>query len=197
MRRRAAATRPTAQAAGSCLDPSSIARSDHEPSALEIAAEHPLVCADDREPRVRGRLLVAAVEQPLRSREPAAHRCHQRGVKEQVHRDAHGCTGRRDRVAGLCAHACVRAPTPRSSRRDGRRHRRPRPAAPGRPDRRGRRRRPSRGAHRPPPNRPAPPLPRALGTLISRRRNAGGYGRIELAHASGLRAPRPERRRAR
>ena len=79
-----------------------MARSDHSPSALEVAGQHPLVRADDREPRVRGRLLLT-LEQAFRPGEPAAHRRHQRGVQEQVHRDANRCTCRRDRVAGLYA----------------------------------------------------------------------------------------------
>ena len=72
------------------------------PSALEVAGQHPLVRADDREPRVRGRLLLT-LEQAFRPGEPAAHRRHQRGVQEQVHRDANRCARRRDRVAGLYA----------------------------------------------------------------------------------------------
>ena len=72
------------------------------PSALDVAGQHPLVRADDREPRVRGRLLLT-LEQAFRSAEPAAHRRHQRGVQEQVHRDANRCTCRGDRVAGLHA----------------------------------------------------------------------------------------------
>jgi hypothetical protein len=69
------------------------------PSALDIAGQHPLVGADDREPRVRGPLL-PSLEQAFRSAEPAAHRRHQRGVQEQVHRDTNRCTRRRDRVTG-------------------------------------------------------------------------------------------------
>ena len=70
------------------------------PSALEVAGQHPLVRADGREPRVRGRLLLT-LEKPFCSAEPAAHRRHQRGVQQQVHRDANRCTCRRDSVAGL------------------------------------------------------------------------------------------------
>ena len=51
---------------------------------------------------MRGRLVVT-FEQAFRPGEPAAHRCHQRGVQEQVHRDANRRTCRRDRVAGLYA----------------------------------------------------------------------------------------------
>ena len=72
------------------------------PSALDVAGQHPLVRADDREPSVRGRLLLT-LEQAFRPGEPAAHRRHQRGVQEQVHRDANRCACRRDRVAGLYA----------------------------------------------------------------------------------------------
>jgi hypothetical protein len=71
------------------------------PSALEVAGQHPLVRADRREPRVRGRLLLT-LEQPFCSAEPAAHRRHERGVQEQVHRHANRCTCRRGSVAGLC-----------------------------------------------------------------------------------------------
>jgi hypothetical protein len=70
------------------------------PGARDVAGQHPLVGADDREPRVRGRP-VPALEQPLGPSEPAAHRRHQRRVEEQVHRDADRRVGRRDRVAGL------------------------------------------------------------------------------------------------
>ena len=72
------------------------------PRALDVAGQHPLVGADDREPRVRGRLLLT-LEQAFRAGQPAAHRRHQRGVQEQVHRDANRCARRRDRVAGLYA----------------------------------------------------------------------------------------------
>jgi hypothetical protein len=95
MRSRAAATRPTAHAAASCCD----GALRPLPSALDIAGQHPLVRADDREPRVRRRLLLT-LQQAFRSAEPAAHRRHQRGVQEQVHRDTNRCTCRRDRVAG-------------------------------------------------------------------------------------------------
>jgi hypothetical protein len=47
--------------------------------------------------------VLEGVEQPLGSRQPAAHRRHQRGVQEEVHRDANGSAGRPDRVAGLDA----------------------------------------------------------------------------------------------
>ena len=72
------------------------------PSAVEVACEHPLVRAHDRDPGVSGRLVVT-VEQALRPGQPAAHRCHQRGVHEQVHRDANRRARRRHRVAGLDA----------------------------------------------------------------------------------------------
>ena len=69
------------------------------PSALDVARKHPLVRADDREPRVRGRL-VLILEQAFRTGEPSAHRRHQRGVQEQVERDANRRACRCDRVAG-------------------------------------------------------------------------------------------------
>ena len=72
------------------------------PSAGQVAGQHPLVGADDRKPRVRRRL-TPTFEKPLRSRQPAAHRCHQGSVEEQVHRDANGCTCGRDLVTGLHA----------------------------------------------------------------------------------------------
>ena len=100
MRSRAAATRPTAHAAASHLEPTSIARSDHcrapwtSPvsirSYVRTTASH--ACAG---------VSSLTLEQAFRPGEPAAHRCHQRGIQEQVHRDANRCPGRRDRVAGL------------------------------------------------------------------------------------------------
>jgi hypothetical protein len=69
------------------------------PSALEVARQHPLVRADDRKPRVRGRLLLT-LEKAFRPGEPAAHRRHQRGVQQQMHRDANRCARRPDSVAG-------------------------------------------------------------------------------------------------
>ena len=68
--------------------------------ALEVAGEHPLVCANDRQPRVRGRLLVVFGKETVRSREPPAHRRHQRRVQEQVHRDANRRARRRHTVPG-------------------------------------------------------------------------------------------------
>ncbi|MGH2499625.1 MAG: hypothetical protein ACRDF0_06005, partial [Candidatus Limnocylindria bacterium] len=49
------------------------------PSAGHVASQHPLVGADDRKPRVRRRL-TPTLEKPLRSCQPAAHRCHERSV---------------------------------------------------------------------------------------------------------------------
>ena len=72
------------------------------PSAGQVAGQHPLVGADDREPRVRRRL-TPTFEKPLRSCQPAAHRCHEGGVEEQVHRDANGRACGRDLVTGLHA----------------------------------------------------------------------------------------------
>ena len=72
------------------------------PSVGQVTGQHPLVGADDRKPRVRRRLALT-FEQPLRSCQPAAHRRHEGGVEEQVHRDANGCTRRRDLVTGLHA----------------------------------------------------------------------------------------------
>ncbi len=83
-------------------EPTSMARSGPLPSPLEVAGQHPLVGADDRQPCVRRRLL-PSLEQAVRPREPAAHRRHQRGVQQQVHRDANRCARRRDGVAGLHA----------------------------------------------------------------------------------------------
>jgi 4-oxalocrotonate tautomerase len=65
-----------------------------------VTGQHPLVGADDRVPRV-GRGLALAVEQVLGACEPAAHGCHERGVEQQVHRDAHRGTAGRDSVAAL------------------------------------------------------------------------------------------------
>jgi hypothetical protein len=41
------------------------------------------------------------LEKPFCSAEPAAHRRHERGVQQQVHRDANRRACRRDNVAGL------------------------------------------------------------------------------------------------
>ena len=49
------------------------------------------------------RALALTVEKPLRSRQPAAHGRHEGGVEEQVHRDAHGGSARRDLVTRLQA----------------------------------------------------------------------------------------------
>jgi hypothetical protein len=73
------------------------------PSAGQVARQHPLVGADDREPRLRRRL-TPSFQKPLRSCQPAAHRCHQRGVEQQVHRHPDGRTRCRDLVTGL--HEC-------------------------------------------------------------------------------------------
>ena len=75
---------------------------DPPPSAGQVAGQHPLVGADDRKPPVRRRL-TPTFEQPLRSGQPAAHRCHEGGVEEQVHRDANGCSCGPDRITGLQA----------------------------------------------------------------------------------------------
>ena len=56
-------------------------------SAGEVAGQHALVRANHRKPSVRRRLTLT-LEQPLGSCQPAAHRCHQGGIEEQVHRDA-------------------------------------------------------------------------------------------------------------
>ena len=72
------------------------------PSAENVTGQHPLVPADDRQPGV-GRRVVVAFEQPLSARQPAAHGCHQRGVEEQVHRQTDGRTGGRDLIARLHA----------------------------------------------------------------------------------------------
>ena len=72
------------------------------PSPLDVADQHPLVRSDDRQPCVRGRLL-PTFEQAFRPGEPATHRCHQRGVQEQMHRDTNRCARCGDRVAGLYA----------------------------------------------------------------------------------------------
>ena len=70
------------------------------PGAFEIAAQQPLVGADDREPGVRS-CVGLSFEQPLRPREPAADRRHQGGVEQQVHRNPDGRPGRRHTVAAL------------------------------------------------------------------------------------------------
>ena len=70
------------------------------PSGGQITGQHPLVGADDRQPGVRGRL-APTFKKLLRSCQPAAHRCHQCSVKEQVHRDANARTCGPDLVTGL------------------------------------------------------------------------------------------------
>ena len=77
------------------------------PGFLDVADQHPLVRPDDRQPSVRGCVLMT-LEQLFCPGEPAAHRRHQRGVQEQVHRDTDRCARRRDRIAGLDAES-VRA----------------------------------------------------------------------------------------
>ena len=72
------------------------------PSAGHVAGQHPLVGADDRQPGV-GRRVAVTFEQPLGACQPAAHRCHQRGVEEQVHRQTDGRTCGRDLIASLDA----------------------------------------------------------------------------------------------
>lgn len=69
-------------------------------SAGQVAGEHPLVGTNDRKPCVRRRL-VLTLEEPLRSCQPAAHRCHEGGVEQQVHGDTHCRRCCRDVVAGL------------------------------------------------------------------------------------------------
>ena len=102
MRSRAPATRPTAQAAASCFEPTSIARSDHcrasWTSPISIRS-YVLTTASHAWAGVSS----LSLEQVLRPGEPASHRRHQRGVQQQVHRDADRCARRRDRVAGLDA----------------------------------------------------------------------------------------------
>ena len=70
------------------------------PSGGQVTGQHPLVGADDRQPRVRRRL-TQAFKNLLGSCQPAAHRCHQGSVEKQVHRDANGRTCGRDLVPGL------------------------------------------------------------------------------------------------
>ena len=72
------------------------------PGTLDVADQHPLVRSDDRQPCVSGRLLMT-FEQVLGPGEPTAHRCHQRGVEEQVHGDADRCARRPDRIPGVDA----------------------------------------------------------------------------------------------
>ena len=102
MSSRASATRPMAHAAGSHLEPISMARRGPLSRARQVAGQHPLVGADHRKPRVRRRLILT-LEKPLGSCQPAAHRCHQGGIEKQVHRDANGRACCCDLVAGLQA----------------------------------------------------------------------------------------------
>ena len=70
------------------------------PGRLDVAGQHSLVRSDGGQPSVRRRL-VLTLEQVFRPGEPAAYRCHQGGVQEQVHGDANRCACRCDDVAGL------------------------------------------------------------------------------------------------
>jgi hypothetical protein len=70
------------------------------PRRGQVTAQHPLVGADHRQPRVRGRL-TQAFKKPFRSCQPAAHRCHEGCVENQMHRDANSRTCGRDLVPGL------------------------------------------------------------------------------------------------
>ena len=72
------------------------------PGAGHVAGQHPLIGAHDPKPGVRRRLIVT-FEQSLGPCQPAAHRCHQRRVEEQVHRQTDGRTCGRDLVTGLHA----------------------------------------------------------------------------------------------
>ena len=101
--------------------------------AGHVAGQHPLIGADDRQPGVRRRLIVT-FEQSLRTCQPAAHRCHQRGVEEQMHRQTDGRTCGRDTGHRPACRRRGRAPTPRRSHRDGRPRTRPHQAP---ADRRG------------------------------------------------------------
>jgi hypothetical protein len=65
-----------------------------------VTGEHPLVGANDTEPRVCRRLAMT-VEEILRPGQPGTYRRHQGGVEEQVHRDADGGPGGSNRVMGL------------------------------------------------------------------------------------------------
>jgi hypothetical protein len=70
------------------------------PSAGQVARQHPLIGADDRQPRLRRRLTLR-FQQPLRTCQPAPHRCHERGVEQQVHRHPDSRSCRRDLITGL------------------------------------------------------------------------------------------------
>ena len=72
-------------------------------SSVEVADQHSLVRADCRNPRIRRRFVVA-LEQLLRASQPAAHRCHQGGIEQQVHRDANRRLRCRDLVADPHGH---------------------------------------------------------------------------------------------
>ena len=101
------------------------------PGGGQVAGQHPLVGADDAQPRVRRRLALA-VEQPVRARQPAPHRRHEGGVEEQVHGHANGCSRGRELVAG--PHGRRVGPLPRldGRRPDGPPRTRPRRARTGR-----------------------------------------------------------------
>ncbi len=69
-------------------------------SAGQVAGQHPLIRANHRKPSVRGRR-ARTLQEPLGSGQPTPYRCHQRGIEEQVHRDADRGTCCRVLVLGL------------------------------------------------------------------------------------------------
>ena len=70
------------------------------PRGGQVTGQHPLVGADHRQPGVRRRL-TQTFKKPLRSCQPATHRCHQGSVEKQVHRDPNTRTCGRDLVTAL------------------------------------------------------------------------------------------------
>ena len=69
------------------------------PSTGHVAGQHPLIGAHDCQPRVCRRV-IQSFEKPFRACQPSAHRCHQRSVEEQVHRDAYSGSCGGNIVAG-------------------------------------------------------------------------------------------------
>ena len=136
------------------------------------------------------RRLVLTLEQVFRPGEPAAHGCHQGGVQEQVHRDANRCTCRRDNVASLYRQRVRALP-----RLDGHLEMAGRVSDLAEQRQIGRTQEPLRvRLHQErvaPSQSPRAAASRARWTLIARPRNRDGYGRIDVAHASGLRPTNP------
>ena len=70
------------------------------PSAVGVSGQHSLVGADDGQPRV-GRRLAPAFEESVGACEPPPHGRHERGVKQQMHREPDGSSAGGEVVVGI------------------------------------------------------------------------------------------------